>query len=389
MTHSSKINTELYEKLRRVLSKGDNVVGTGEAVPLPKNKACQKLLTNMYTEEEAMIITTCFTEGGEIKTLVALKKLTGIPREELKKKLEKMLEKGKIRKAGPYYFILPYSPGGFDAYFIASRDDPEKMKKVAEAHWELIDSGLNFEGSASNLGRFRVMPAMDSKTGLIEVNQPVDFENQILPYETIMEHIKTFPEPFALLYRCPCRQVTKLIGEPCKVTDEINCMISGIAAHNAIEHGTARQVSREKFIEHLKKAEKAGLVHQTTNVQSNSFFFCNCCSCCCGILKTIRKYRNYGAITKSNFEPNIDRDLCILCEKCMNICPMEAIYHHWPHQDDLSDNYMKIRLDYCIGCGLCASHCPSDAISLLKVRNYEPPENRQELLETLKQNRMH
>ena len=87
------------------------------------------------------------------------------------------------------------------------------------------------------------MPAIDSKPKVIELNESIDVENQIMPYELIEELVKTFPEPFALLYRCPCRQVTKLIGEPCKVTDELNCMISGIGAHNAIEHGTARQVS--------------------------------------------------------------------------------------------------------------------------------------------------
>ena len=73
----------------------------------------------------------------------------------------------------------------------------------------------------------------------------------------------------------------------------------------------------------------------------------------------------------------------------MNICPMEAIYHHWPHQDDLSDDYMKIRFEYCIGCGVCASNCPSDAISLVKVRNYEPFESPSELLEAINKNRMH
>ena len=156
----------------------------------------------MFTEEEAIIITTCFTQGGELKSLLAMRKLMRMSREELKVKLDDMIEKGKLRKTGPYYYILQYVPGGSDTYFIASTDDPEKLKKVAEAHWELVESGAYAEGSASNLGRFRVMPAMDS---LIEVNQDMEYENQILPYETIKELVKTFPEPFALDYRCPCR----------------------------------------------------------------------------------------------------------------------------------------------------------------------------------------
>ena len=72
----------------------------------------------MFTEEEAELITTCFTKGGELKNLVKIKKLTGMPRDELKTKLDDMMEKGKIRKTGPYYYLLPYIPGGVDTYFM-------------------------------------------------------------------------------------------------------------------------------------------------------------------------------------------------------------------------------------------------------------------------------
>jgi len=93
----------------------------------------------------------------------------------------------------------------------------------------------------------------------------------------------------------------------------------------------------------MRRAEKAGLVHETINIQDTSAFICNCCPCCCGFLKSVKELRNYGAIAKSNFAPKIDRNLCTLCEKCMEICPMEAIYHHWPHSDNLSDDMMVIR----------------------------------------------
>lgn len=73
----------------------------------------------------------------------------------------------------------------------------------------------------------------------------------------------------------------------------------------------------------------------------------------------------------------------------METCPVNAIYHHWPHRSDLSDNFMRIRLDLCIGCGICASNYPSDAINLEKVRNIIPPKNQGEMGIKLVEERTH
>ncbi|MBS7287668.1 MAG: 4Fe-4S binding protein, partial [Candidatus Freyarchaeota archaeon] len=98
---------------------------------------------------------------------------------------------------------------------------------------------------------------------------------------------------------------------------------------------------------------------------------------------------NYGAIAKSNFIPVINNDLCKRCEKCMEICPMDAIYHHYPHSEDLSDDMMIVREDLCIGCGLCASNCPSSAVTLKKVRDSVPFRNQAEMEEQIKVERAH
>jgi len=41
----------------------------------------------------------------------------GIPKEELRIKLNDVINRGKLRKIAPYYYVLPYSPGGFRADF--------------------------------------------------------------------------------------------------------------------------------------------------------------------------------------------------------------------------------------------------------------------------------
>ena len=127
----------------------------------------------------------------------------------------------------------------------------------------------------------------------------------------------------------------------------------------------------------------------TINTQDTTMLVCNCYSCCCGFLKSVKKLRSYGSIMKSNFYPIINRELYTLYETCMEICPMNAIYHHWPHRRDLTDDFMNIRLELCIGCGVCASNCPSGAIRLEKVRDIIPVKNQAEMTVKYMEERAH
>ena len=79
-------------------------------------------------------------------------------------------------------------------------------------------------------------------------------------------------------------------------------------------------------------------------------------------------------MAQSNFDPVFDRELCNICKKCIDLCPTGAIFHHPPHTDDLSDNFVYVTLDRCIGCGVCATNCPQNAITLKKVRTQIPEE---------------
>ena len=367
-------NSDLYEQLRILLSEGDNVIG------LPKHEVVDKLLQNMYTEEEAKILTSSFEKVSTPTNLRTISKLSGVPKEELKPILNDMHYKGKLFKLGPLYMLLPYLPGGFEVYFTVNRDDPERIKKVAEAHMELRKLGFSFELSSSDYSIYRVIPAIEPTEKLIDISDSIDTKFQVLPYEILSDYLsKAMPKLYAVV-PCSCRTASKLAGYPCKRTEENFCVATGILAKSIIDQEIGQEVTLEELMEIMEKAEKQGLVHETFNMQDTAIFVCNCCSCCCGFLRSVKDLNNYGSITKSNLEPEIILDKCTLCEECMEICPMEAIYHHWPHKKDLSDNMMVIRRDRCIGCGVCASNCPSEAISLVKTRNNIPIKDQKELM---------
>lgn len=363
-------NDQLYENLREFLSPENSL-------KLPKNETTSKLLKNMYTEREAYIIVKGFNKTLRPRLGWAIRRKTKLSKQTLNQILEEMVYKGKLIKKGPFYLIFPYIPGGFEFYFTTNRDDPERMKRAAEAHDALFYEGYPLGLSKMNPTVYRVIPTIEPTKKTYEINKSFDVKHQVLTYERMEEYLAE-KDKFAVV-PCSCRTAAALAGNPCKRTKENFCITAGILAENSIKSGVGTEVTLEELIEVMKKAEKEGLVHETFNVQEASLFICNCCPCCCGFLKSVKELGNYGAITKSNFEPTIDHEKCTLCEICINICPMEAI-----HLTN-TDVSRKVNIDYdlCIGCGVCASNCPQEALLLEKVRNDVPVKNLKEYYKKL------
>jgi ferredoxin len=376
---SFMVEADIYEKLRKIMN-------AGTAIKLPKHKATGEMLRAIFSEEEARLLTV-FEKSQQPLSSEKIAQLSGVPEEKVKKIFDDMAYKGKVIKAGNFYVLMPFVPGLFEVYFTHNRDDPERMRKAAKAYRELFYAGHPFELSAGGYPLYRVIPSVEPTEKIIEINKPIEVQHQVLPYEVLREYLSK-ANLFAVV-PCSCRNAAKLAGEPCKRTDENFCVTTDFLAKSVLDQGVGRQVTLDELMEIMKKAEEAGLVHETINIQDTSVFICNCCPCCCGFLKSVKEFHNYNAITKSNFAPRWNGDLCQRCEKCMEICPMGAIFHHWPHSEDESDDVMMIREDLCIGCGLCASNCPNGAITLEKVRNVVPVKSQAEMEEKFRVARAH
>ena len=124
-------------------------------------------------------------------------------------------------------------------------------------------------------------------------------------------------------------------------------------------------IPREEALALLERSEEIGLVHTVSNVAQGVGYVCNCCGCCCGLLRGITEFGLAGSVAYANYYAVIDPALCAGCGTCIERCQVHAI-----HEEDGMSVVDGAR---CIGCGLCVSSCPTESLSLVHKQPDEAP----------------
>lgn len=377
---------EIYDTIRRNMN-------SIWPLKLPKHKKILEMLKILWpTEEEARIIALFDQPLMDQKGPKKIAKLTGMPLDIVSEICERMAKRGVIFKEGKKYALLPIMPGLYEFYFISRSDNKENLERAAKLFHEIIDEGLLNEWYCSEYPFFRTLPSSslsEKITKRVNIDENIAAQHDILVFEDVEKYIKRATS--ISVVNCACRTTYALAGyPPCEKPMDI-CMALNFASRALESFHLGKRISQEEALELIKVAEDNGLVHTIINGagEDTPMLICNCCSCHCGVLGGLIKYNNPRAFAKSNFRPEINHSLCVKCEKCIQICPMTAIWHHWPHKDDLSDNFIAIKEERCIGCGLCAHHCPKDAISLNKIYDDVPAENLVGVLQKVEAGKYH
>jgi len=174
---------------------------------------------------------------------------------------------------------------------------------------------------------------------------------------------------------CICRKEKKLVGRGCARPLDLICMYFTPWAEFAIDKGIAQKATVEDALKVLQRAENAGLVHLGVNVLENISGMCQCCPCCCGVLRTVTELKMPTGVAKSDFLSQVDIELCNGCESCLAVCPVQAI--------SMEDEKAVVNSAECIGCGVCVLECPTEALSLATKKQEDivlPPRNWVEML---------
>ena len=69
-------------------------------------------------------------------------------------------------------------------------------------------------------------------------------------------------------------------------------------------------ISQADALAILEKSEEVGLVHTVSNVMQGVGYVCNCCGCCCGILRGITEWGIERSVAYANYYAVIDPAFC-------------------------------------------------------------------------------
>ena len=272
--------------------------------------------------------------------------------------LKGMVRKGQIlfkkSKDQLVFGLMPFAFGIYEHQL--SRMD-EELATLFEEYYQETQGGVII----------RSEPAIHR---VIPVGEAIPFGLEIFPYEhatELLEGAKSWG-----VSDCICRVQQRLVGQECDYPVN-NCLAFAPVEGAFANSESTRSISKGDALRILRETEEAGLVHTTGNYRNGHFYICNCCTCCCGILRGVAEFDIPTAITSSDFRAVVEAEVCAGCGDCVGRCQFGALA---VPEDTCVVDYTR-----CVGCGLCVQVCPTDALSLERRPKGEippPPADNQE-----------
>lgn len=274
-----------------------------------------------------------------------------IPVDEAASLLEQMANKGIIycvkSRKGARYALMPPMPGFFEVSLMKGERNP-RTERMGRLWNDYFKKALADEMHGTSVPMSRVIP----------VQKDVPYEGvDIFPYEHAVKIVEASDQ--VAIGKCQCRFSVGKCDAPLDV-----CIMLNNWADFTIDRLLAVKVSKEQALDALKRARDAGLVPTCTNTKEPVPYICNCCPCCCFMLRGIVEFK-HSTLATSSFVAQVDRYACVGCGECAERCPFDAIALN-------EEDRAAISPDRCYGCGVCAASCPEEAISM--VRREEIPE---------------
>lgn len=329
-----------YQKLAQKLDQLPN------RYPATESGIEVRLLERIFAPDEAAVAAEMFYQK-EPAAVIASR--LGQPENEVKKILKNMVRKRLIlfskAESELVFGLMPFVVGFYEELL------PRLDKEIAEL-FEVYFQETQGRITGSGHSVHRVVPVQES----------IAVEMEIFPYERasdLLEKAKSWG-----VRDCICRVQKELIGDPCDHPKQ-NCLVFAPVEGAFDNSEVDRAISKTEALRILHEAEEAGLVHTTGNYQGPTNYICNCCTCSCGILRSVAEFNNINGVARSDFLAVVDDELCIACGDCLERCQFNAL--------SLEGVVCEVAAANCVGCGLCVPACPEGALVLLRRSAGEVP----------------
>lgn len=332
---------DIYRQLARRLDAIPN------GFPATESGAELRLLAKIFTPEEAALASVMRLTREPAADIAAR---AGVGADTAYRTLKGMARKGQIRikkgKGQLLFGLMPFAVGLYE----------EQLPRMDEELATLFEQYLQETQGGSIV---REAPAVHR---VIPVGEAIPFDLEVFPYERaseLLEDAKSWG-----VRDCICRVQQRLIGKGCDRPIE-NCLvfapIEGAFDHSKVD----RAITKEEALRILREAEEAGLVHSTGNYRDQHYYICNCCTCCCGILRSVAEFGVPATAVRSDFHIVVDAEVCSGCGDCLERCQFDAL--------SVPEDVCVVDYARCVGCGLCATVCPTDALHLERRPEGEVP----------------
>jgi ferredoxin len=342
------MNEDVYRRLARRL----DAIPSG--FPATESGVELLLLEWLYTPQEAALAAVMRLRREPAAAIAAR---AGVAPEVARSLLERMAGKGLVSASGnrrsQSFGLRPFMVGIYEAQL--DRMDAE-IAALFEQYYQETSAGL-----------VRDPPALQR---IIPVESAILPELEVCSYEragALVERAHSWA-----VRDCICRVQRRLIGKGCDHPVE-TCLTFAPVRGVYKDSRQARAISKGEALYILRQANEAGLVHTLGNYRHGNSYICNCCTCCCKVLRGLAEFGRQAAVARSRFCALVEADLCIGCGECYDRCPFGAL--------SAADDVPSIDGARCVGCGLCVTVCPMNALRLAERAGDEivlPPNNSEE-----------
>ena len=332
---------DIYRKLAQRLDAIPN------GFPATESGAELRLLAKVFTPEEAALASVMRLTREPAADIAAR---AGVDPNAAYRMLKGMVRKGLIRlkkgKGQLLFGLMPFAVGIYE----------EQLPRMDAELAELFEQYLQETRGGVIMS---VEPAIHR---VIPVGEAIPVNVEVFSHERateLLENAKSWG-----VRDCLCRVQQKLVGKGCDRPTE-SCMVFA-SVEGAFDHSKVdRAITKEEALKILHETEEAGLVHTTGNYRDGHNYICNCCTCCCGLLRTVAEFGVSTTAVRSDFHTIVDAEMCSGCGDCLERCQFGAL--------SVPDDVCLVDYARCVGCGLCATVCPTEALYLERRPEGEVP----------------